>query len=77
MTNPYVAEVLATERIHQLHLDAERYRRARAARVSRPPRLLNTAWLRQGWSFALSAPRHFRTFVLAGQLGPARCADCV
>jgi len=62
MTNLYVDQALATERIRQLHLDAERYRRARAARaghVRRSP-----------------SRRTFREFVLAMQMSPVSQPSC-
>jgi len=76
MTNLYVAQALATERIHQLHLEAEHDRRARLARTGRVRRVRPTAQLQEIWSFAASTPRRFRAFVLAGQLGPGYQADC-
>ena len=76
MTNLYVSQALATERIRQLHLEAERDRRARAARLGHRRAVRPAARLQEVWSFALASPRRMRAFVLAGQLGPAYRTNC-
>ena len=81
MTNVYVTQALATERIRQLHAEADDYRRARGARPGRmQPRLRRTGrgivLAQEAWRSALASPRRFRAFVLAGQLGPGYQVDC-
>lgn len=76
MTNLYVAQALATERIRQLHLEAERDRRAQTARVGRMRAHRPAVRVQEIWQLAASSPRRFRTFVLAGQLGPGYQPNC-
>jgi hypothetical protein len=76
MTNLYIAQAVATERIRQLHLEAQRDRRSQAARAGRPAQR-PAARLHQAWSFAVSSPRRLRAFVLDGQLGPSYQPNCI
>ena len=75
MTNLYVAQALATERIRQLHLEAEQDRRAHAARTA-PGGPRPASGLQRVWTWAVTSPSRFRAFVLAGQLGPGYRVDC-
>ena len=70
MQNLYVTQAVATERIHALQLAAERDRRYRTARGSRPglrARGAATAMV-QLLSQLANVPRRARAFILAGQL---------
>jgi len=76
MQNPYITQVVATERIRQLHLEAERDRRSRIARSARIAQVRPLTRMRDAWSWTLAAPHRVHEFVLAGQLGPAYRARC-
>jgi hypothetical protein len=76
MQNPYITQAVATERIRQLHLEAERDRRSRSARSAGSPQVRPVSWMREAWTWTLAAPRRVHAFVLAGQLRPADCARC-
>ena len=75
MQNPYITQAVATERIHQLYVEAERNRRRHVARINRTPHA-RPGWLRDAWTWTLATPRRLHAFVLAGQLGPAYHARC-
>ena len=76
MQNPYVTQAGATERIRQLHLEAERDRRRRIARSAHVAPGRPAGRIRAAWAWTLSTPRRVHEFVLAGQLGPAHRARC-
>jgi len=76
MQNPYITQAVATERIRQLHLEAERDRRSRIARSAGSAQVRPGTWMREAWTWTLAAPRRMHAFVLSGQLGPAYRARC-
>jgi len=76
MQNPYISQAVATERIRQLYVEAERDRRRHLARGARVAHVRPAARLREAWSWTLARPRRLHAFVLAGQLGPAYDARC-
>ena len=76
MTNLYVTQALATERIRQLHLEAERDRRVQAARTRRVRAVRPAARIQEVWNLAVTSPRRARAFILAGQLGPGYQSGC-
>ena len=73
MTNSYVAQAVAAERIGRLVLEAERDRSATFTPADGPSAADR---LQRVWSWTAEAPRRLRAFVLAGQLGPGYCSTC-
>lgn len=69
MTNVYVTQAVATERIRQLRVEAEHDRRRQLARSVRVRTARPALRVQAIWQLAFSSPRRFRSFVLAGQLG--------
>ena len=75
MTNTYVAQAVATERIHQLSLEAEHDRQgelARAASVRTRP----VERVARVWAWTVARPRRLHAFLLAGQLGNGYQPTC-
>jgi hypothetical protein len=75
MTNQYVAQAVATERIHQLSLEADHDRQGELARAG-GIRTRPAARVARVWSWTASTPRRLHSFLLAGQLGHGYQPSC-